>query len=199
MAEEKISIFRKESLERLSSPEQLDQLMQVVNAKSWIPLATLGSLVALALVWSVLGRIPMTAVGRGALVRLDASSNQLVSLTFFDALEAGDIQPGMSVMIVPDTADSEQGSLWGRVTSVSGSAITTLEEARQAVNSDLPQMGRVEVLAELERDPSSANGYKWSSPKGASLHLTAGTPTTARITLDEKAPIAFVFPFLEAK
>lgn len=199
MADEKTSIFRKESLERLSSPEQLDQLMQVVNAKSWIPLATLGSLLALAVIWSVFGRIPITAIGKGALVHPDAGSNQLVNLTFFDAQDAEKIQPGMPVMIVPDTASSELGGVLGRVASVSGSDITTLEAARQAVNTDSPQIGTLEVLAELERDPNSANGYKWSSLGGASLNLAAGTTTTTRITLDEKAPIAFVFPFLEAK
>lgn len=199
MADEKTSIFRKESLERLSSPEQLDQLMQVVNAKSWMPLATLGSLLALAVIWSVLGRIPITAIGKGALVHPDASSNQLVNLTFFDAQDAEKIQPGMPVMIVPDTASSELGGVLGRVTSVSGSDITTLEAARQAVNADSPQIGTLEVLAELERDPTSASGYKWSSLGGASLNLAPGTTTTTRITLDEKAPIAFVFPFLEAQ
>ena len=33
-------LFRKKSLERLSSPERLDQLLQVADPKSWIPLLT---------------------------------------------------------------------------------------------------------------------------------------------------------------
>lgn len=199
MAEDsKTSIFRQESLERLSSPEQLDQLMQVVNAKSWIPLATVGSLVALAVIWSIFGRIPITATGKGTLVHPDPASKQLVNLTFFDAEDAEKIQPGMPVMIVPDTVDAEI-ALLGRVNSVSGSTITTLEAARQAANAETAEMGTLEVLAQLEPDPGSASGYKWSSPDGASLNLVAGTTTTTRITLEEKAPIAFVFPFLEAK
>jgi HlyD family secretion protein len=60
----KSTIFRKESLERLSSPEQLDQLMQVVNPRSWLPLATIGSLVVLGLIWSLIGRIPITITNR---------------------------------------------------------------------------------------------------------------------------------------
>lgn len=199
MADEN-SIFRRESLERLSSPEQLDQLMQVVNAKSWIPLATLGSLVALAVIWSIFGRIPVTAIGKGVLVHPDAANaNQLVSLTVFDAADAEKIQPGMQVRIVPDTADAQQGSLLGKVTSVSGSEVTTVQAARDALDADQPQAGTLEVLADLERDPNSANGYKWSAPDGATRNLAAGTTTTTRITLGQKAPIAFVFPFLEAK
>jgi HlyD family secretion protein len=61
-------LFRQKSLERLASPEKLDQLMQVVNPKSWLPLATLSSLVVAAGVWSVYGKIPVTVEGRGVLV-----------------------------------------------------------------------------------------------------------------------------------
>ncbi|MBD2385851.1 NHLP bacteriocin system secretion protein [Cylindrospermum sp. FACHB-282] len=71
MAENKDSIFRKESLERLSSPERLDQLMQVVSPKDWIPLAALGGLVVIGLIWSIFGRIPITVTGRGVLIRPD--------------------------------------------------------------------------------------------------------------------------------
>jgi hypothetical protein len=45
MLHQKRSIFRKESLERLSSAERLDQLMQVVSPRSWLPLVALGSIV----------------------------------------------------------------------------------------------------------------------------------------------------------
>ncbi len=63
------NLFREESLERLSSPERLDQLMQVVGPKAWLPLATLGSLVVAAVIWSIVGRIPLTVDGQGVLIR----------------------------------------------------------------------------------------------------------------------------------
>jgi NHLM bacteriocin system secretion protein len=62
-------LFRKESLERLSSPERLDQLMNVVDPRAWLPLATMGSLVVVAILWSVFGRIPLTVVGEGVLIQ----------------------------------------------------------------------------------------------------------------------------------
>ncbi len=62
-------MFRQEALERLSSPERLDQTLKVVNPKAWIPLATAGSLVAVALGWSIFGRIPVTVEGRGVLIQ----------------------------------------------------------------------------------------------------------------------------------
>ena len=68
MIDQKGTLFRQKSLERLSSPERLDQLMQVISPKSWLPLLSLGSLVVVAGIWSVKGRIPITIEGRGVLV-----------------------------------------------------------------------------------------------------------------------------------
>ncbi|MBC6421595.1 MAG: hypothetical protein GDA38_08605 [Hormoscilla sp. SP12CHS1] len=68
MSEPKSSIFRKESLERLSSPERLDQLMQIVSPQGWLSLATLGGLVVLGLIWSIVGRIPIAVQGQGLLM-----------------------------------------------------------------------------------------------------------------------------------
>lgn len=62
-------LFRQEALERLSSPERLDQLMQVVSPKAWLPLTTIGFLVVVAGTWSVVGRIPLTVNGQGVLIR----------------------------------------------------------------------------------------------------------------------------------
>lgn len=68
MLKQKNSLFRKESVERLSSPERLDQLMQVVNPQSWLPLLALSSIVVIAAVWSIKGRIPITVEGQGVLI-----------------------------------------------------------------------------------------------------------------------------------
>lgn len=192
------SIFRRESLERLSSPEQLDQLMQVVNSRSWLALGALGALVSLAVGWSIWGRIPIMAAGKGILVHPTNSSQQLVNLAYF-AGEAGyRMQPGMQVMIVPDRFESESvGGIWGHVKSVSAASATTLEAARQNNDTDL-KPSAIEVIIELETDASTVSGYRWSSPVGQSLPLSPGMTTTVHITLAQKAPITFAFPFLEA-
>src|SRR5436190_1804635 len=61
-------IFRPKALERLSSPENLDQLMQVVSPKDWVPLVVLGSLLVLALTWSAVGSVPTAVTARGILI-----------------------------------------------------------------------------------------------------------------------------------
>ncbi|HVT18282.1 MAG TPA: NHLP bacteriocin system secretion protein [Thermoanaerobaculia bacterium] len=62
-------IFRKVALERLSSPEQLDQLVQVTDPRGWLALAGLGALLLAAIGWSVWGSIPTEAQGEGILLR----------------------------------------------------------------------------------------------------------------------------------
>ena len=62
-------LFRQEALERLSSPEQLDQLVEVVSPKAWLPLASLSFLVLTAATWSIFGRLPLNVKGQGVIVR----------------------------------------------------------------------------------------------------------------------------------
>lgn len=64
----KKSIFRKASLEHLSSPEQLDQLVQVTNPLGWVALLAMLFLVGAAISWGFLGAIPTKVAGAGILI-----------------------------------------------------------------------------------------------------------------------------------
>ena len=75
-----MSVFRKVSLERLSSPEQLDQLLQVTRPSGWLALGSLGCVLAAALVWGFLGTIPTEVRGQGMLLRRGGVSD-LVAAT----------------------------------------------------------------------------------------------------------------------
>lgn len=61
-------IFRKESLEQLSHPEQLDSLLMVVTPKAWIVLYTLIGLSVALLLWAFFGSIPIEIQGKGILM-----------------------------------------------------------------------------------------------------------------------------------
>lgn len=62
-------IFRKVALERLSSPEQLDQLVQVTDPRGWLALTGLSALLLAAVGWGIWGSIPTEARGEGILLR----------------------------------------------------------------------------------------------------------------------------------
>jgi HlyD family secretion protein len=63
------NVFRKVALERISSPEQLDQVMQTTAPRGWIALSAAGLLLAAALAWGVLGVLPDKVIGSGILVK----------------------------------------------------------------------------------------------------------------------------------
>ena len=210
------SIFRKESLERLSSPERLDQLMQVIKAKDWLPLGTLGFLVVLAIVWSILGRIPVTVSGRGVLLEAQQlnslpmtqtdslKSAPLANIAYFTIGDGKRIEPGMRVMVTPDTVKREEfGSIFGTVTSVSAFPITTESAANLIGNGELAtslisQTGKMQVVAQLETDDTTFSGYRWTSAEGSPRQdLSPGITTSVRVILTQQAPISLVFPMLQ--
>jgi pyruvate/2-oxoglutarate dehydrogenase complex dihydrolipoamide acyltransferase (E2) component len=62
-------LFRNVALERLSSGEQLDRLLQVTTPRGWLALAALSLLLLAGLAWAVAGRVATTAGGQGVLIR----------------------------------------------------------------------------------------------------------------------------------
>jgi HlyD family secretion protein len=64
-----MNVFRKVSLDRLSSPEQLDQLMQVTDARGWIILAAFSTVLVIAVLWGFLGKIEQDVPCSGMLVK----------------------------------------------------------------------------------------------------------------------------------
>ncbi len=63
------SIFRKTSLERLSSPEQLDTLMTVTRPIGWLALLAMLGVIVLVGFWSVYGVLPDKVSGAGILIK----------------------------------------------------------------------------------------------------------------------------------
>lgn len=63
------SIFRKKTLDTLSSPEQLDRVMTVTRPMGWMALAGCFILIAIAFLWGIKGNIHTTVQGQGILLR----------------------------------------------------------------------------------------------------------------------------------
>ncbi|MDY0091918.1 MAG: NHLP bacteriocin system secretion protein [Candidatus Vecturithrix sp.] len=62
-------IFRKVALERISSPEQLDQLIIITSPVGWLALLAVGALLAAAVFWGFYGTIPAKVQGLGILLQ----------------------------------------------------------------------------------------------------------------------------------
>jgi len=63
------SVFRKVALDRLASPEQLDQILEVTNRRGWIALSSIGLLLVTAVLWSIFGELSEKVTGSGILIR----------------------------------------------------------------------------------------------------------------------------------
>lgn len=62
-------IFRKVSLDRLSSPEQLDQLVSVTTPLGWVSLLGFLILLSTVVIWGFFGKISSMASGGGILIK----------------------------------------------------------------------------------------------------------------------------------
>ncbi len=96
----KREIFRQDALKRVSSPEQLDQLMEVTNPRGWAALLALGLLLFAAILWAFLGTIPTKVTGQGVLLApggvkeaISTFPGQITSLNVDvgDRVEAGEV------------------------------------------------------------------------------------------------------------
>ena len=142
-------IFRKVSLDRLSSPEQLDQLLSVTNAKGWIALVALCGTLLAGLAWGVVGDINTTVSGQGVIVRKGGVYNvvTLASGLVTDVkVKVGDmIQPGQVVAHVAQPTALE------RVRAANADlAATRFAKDRMMEAKDEGDKARLDVMSQQE-------------------------------------------------
>ena len=64
-----MSIFRKTALDALSSPEQLNQPLQLLKPTQWVLLISLSAFSLTMIAWAILGKIPVRISGKGVLIK----------------------------------------------------------------------------------------------------------------------------------
>jgi HlyD family secretion protein len=62
-------LFRKAALDKLSSPDQLDQTIQVLKPSSWLALFSAVCVLLIAILWSIFGTITERVEGNGILMK----------------------------------------------------------------------------------------------------------------------------------
>ena len=103
-------LFRQSALDRLASPERLDQLPAVTSRRSWISLLALLVLIVAGLAWSIFGSLPSRVSGPGIFVReggnrhvaaLGEGSLHSLHVRAGDLVAEGDL---VAVLEIPDLA-----------------------------------------------------------------------------------------------
>lgn len=160
---------------------------------------------------TVAGRVTEMRLGTGQRV---SKGNQvlsavdpnkpLVGYTFFP-LESGaaQLRTGQRGKVRTVTFDADQyGSIRAHVGGISPFPVS---EAEVAATVGLPAVAKflagqgapIPVVLDLEQDPNTASGLKWTSKKGPPVPLSANTLFTATVTTSEQRPITIVLPFLK--
>jgi biotin carboxyl carrier protein len=141
-------LFRKVAIERQSSPEQLDVLMQVTSPKGWVFLAAMGGLLLCAVIWGCLGYIPVKVNGQGMLMRtggvyeiVSGSSGEVKGLYF---------EPGEVIEKGRTVARVDQSELLGRIREASAS-LKELRVGRDRMASEAATAQELRSLDERVR------------------------------------------------
>lgn len=138
-------------------------------------------------------------------VRTDNQTENLKGMIYLAVRDGKRVQSGMKLTLTPDTVQRERfGGIVGTVKQVSSLPVTREGVLATVGNADLVQTlvgsqgAVIEIESELSSNRQNPSGYQWSSSKGPNTPITAGTTATVRITLEERPPITFVLPFLQA-
>jgi HlyD family secretion protein len=129
-------------------------------------------------------------------------SSALIGAVYFDIKDGKQLKPGMKVQITPDNVKRERfGGIVGTVKSVSSYPVTSTRAAATLGNPELAEeltqkVAKVEVIISLKPDAKNVSGFVWSSSKGPNLKMTPGTTSNVQVSVEERAPITFMLPFL---
>lgn len=132
------------------------------------------------------------------------STSKLVGIIFFPDSDGKKLQFGMPVEITPATVKRERfGGIVGSVKNISSFPVTKEGVTRLVGNPEVTQVlmakgPQIQVFVDLQPDPSTYSKFKWSSSKGPQLKVSAGTSTTVRVTIEDRAPITFILPILRS-
>ena len=88
--EQKKTIFRQQSLDRLGSPEQLKDYLHVTNVGVWVFISMIILLLAGFFAWASLGKLETTVIGKAAV------TGGTARITVIDRAQ---VTPGMTVRI----------------------------------------------------------------------------------------------------
>lgn len=191
-------LFRQKALEKLASPEQLDQLMSMTTPRRWLLLLGLGGLLLIVIVWSVADTLPTTLDANGALIRSTSDPEQMEVVLYVSVWDGSRVKPDMEVNISPiSAAKNKYGMLTGRVLTVD-QQLSAVQDMMQVLGSEM-QAGMfysdekyIKVRVQLDKDDTDS-GYKWTSADGPPFSLEPGTMCTAVIILNRERPIDLIF------
>ncbi len=187
------NIFRKSSLEKISSPEQLNDYMKVTSGGIWLLLAGLFALLLAAGVWAFTGTVPDTVQLKG--VAYDQSGDGDLIYAYAPLSVSLKLAEGMNVQISPEYAPREEyGYLLGVIESVGDGPVYENDlldrfGSLQLISPILPSGNPVEIKVRALRDNDE---LLWSSQRGQAVTLAEGSYNQLLIVVRERKPYELI-------
>lgn len=121
-------LFKKSSVEQFSSPEKLNDFIQVANPASWMVLGAVLALLLGVLAWGIFGELTESMTFTGV-VREGALC------CYVDAGIVSALEEGAEVTVSPMTAAEDVESVKGQVTDIADIPLS-YAEASEGIDSD---------------------------------------------------------------
>ncbi len=190
------AIFAAET-QLLTQKSQLDELETQLVETSKLVASNDGEVIGLV-------ALPGQAISTGdAVVSVEALNEDMKALVYMTSGQGKLVRPGMTLHVSPGTAEVyDYGYLIARVATVSEAPATregmlSLLGNQRLVEGFTAKGAPIAVEAELELDPKTQSGFRWSSSKGPPFEIRSGTLCSARVITQEQPPITLVIPLLK--
>ena len=186
----KESIFRKSSLERISSPEQLNEYIKIVSP------GLIAILVAIVLIlfgcgfWVFSGKIPKYLNLTGTAV---TTKNGIQKVYCYVPIStAKRLSTNMEVEVSPNYAPKEQyGYVKGRILDIGDDVVTEEYLLESFENPKIIKPSIEQSTENLLQIQVSLEG--WSSEKGQAIKITDGSTCEVAVVESEQRPYELIF------
>ena len=123
-------LFKKSSMERITSPEKLNDYIQVSNPASWMVLGAALAILLGLLAWGIFGSLNESVSFNG---HIKEDARQLYCYVPGDL--ASQLQPGMEAILLPQGTAAEDAAIQGKILTVAEQPLS-YDEASRDITSD---------------------------------------------------------------
>ncbi|MGI6069853.1 MAG: HlyD family efflux transporter periplasmic adaptor subunit [Blautia sp.] len=156
------NIYRKASIDRLASPEQLDKMIRIASPSLWIAVAGAGLVVVCVLVWAIFGRLPENVSVSGLYMTNTGNLGNYATYggTVTDILvqKNQEVQPGDVLAVVKnEDTNLTVAQLQERIAAVEGVTLTSKKDTATSDNTRLLEYKLQYQQAGLTLEEKQAN------------------------------------------
>lgn len=155
------------------------------------------------------GRVVELKVFEGSVIQPGASvasiatsGSALQAVVYVPSKDGKRVVPGMTVRVSPSSVKKEEyGTIVGTVVQVSEFPVSkpgmlSVLQNERLVTEYSDEGAPYEARVDLQADPATESGFKWTSGSGAAVAITSGTTVEAEVTVAEKPPASLIIPFV---